>query len=456
MNELVVITPEPTQEYVSLVSHIANPMTQRYDTYKESGVQWLGEIPGHWGCTALGRVLSEKLQYGASESGELEYSEDSMRYIRITDITIDGKLKNDGCKYLPSEIGKLYPVKRGDVLLARSGATVGKAFIYNDDSDACYAGYLIKASVQHDKVLSHYFYFFTLTSQYEEWKNRTFIQATIQNISAEKYARMHFPLPPLPEQRAIVTYLDDKCGKIDKVVEGKQKQIELLAEMKQRIIADAVTRGLNPNVKMKATNIPWLPEIPEHWEIKPIRAIVRENVEKSETGEEELLSLSQYTGVSRKKDALKTGMFEAESTVGYKIVHPGQLVMNIMLAWNGSYAVSGYEGIISPAYCVFDFITDCDKMYFHYLWRLSIYQGAFKTESRGIIDSRLRLYPNRFLPFPTICPSVEEQHSIVEYLDDKCGKIDLLVEKLKAEIEAIKEYKQRLISDVVTGQIKVC
>lgn len=95
-------------------------------------------------------------------------------------------------------------------------------------------------------------------------------------------------------------------------------------------------------------------------------------------------------------------------------------------------------------------------MYFHYLWRLSIYQGAFKTESRGIIDSRLRLYPNRFLPFPTICPSVEEQHSIVEYIDKKVKKTDLLVEKLKAEIEAIKEYKQRLISDVVTGQIKVC
>lgn len=126
-------------------------MAQRYDTYKDSGVQWLGEIPGHWNCTSLGRVLSEKLQYGASESGDLECTNNSMRYIRITDITLDGKLKPDGCKYLSSEVGRNYPVKKGDVLLARSGATVGKAFIYNEDNDACYAGYLIKASVQQEK-----------------------------------------------------------------------------------------------------------------------------------------------------------------------------------------------------------------------------------------------------------------------------------------------------------------
>lgn len=266
---------------------------------------------------------------------------------------------------------------------------------------------------------------------------------------------MSLCIPPLSEQHSIVSYLDDKCGKIDKMLEGKQKQIELLAEMKQRIIADAVTHGLNPDVKMKATKIPWLPEIPEHWAVKPIRAILRENNEKTETGDEELLSLSQYTGISRKRDAVKTGMFEAESTIGYKKVHPGQFVMNIMLAWNGSYAVSGLEGIISPAYCVFDFISNDNKMYYNYLWRLSVYQGAFKTESRGIIDSRLRLYPNKFLPFPTICPPLEEQDSIVNYINDKVVKIDTLTSKLQQEIESIKEYKQRLISDVVTGQIKV-
>ena len=277
-----------------------------------------------------------------------------------------------------------------------------------------------------------------------------------QNINYSKLKQFFIPLPPLSEQHSIVSFLDAKCGKIDEWVTKKQKEVEHLQELKQRVIADAVTRGLHPHVKMKATNIPWLKEIPEHWEVKPIRAILRENTDKTETGDEELLSLSQYTGISRKKDAAKIGMFEAESTVGYKKVHPGQFVMNIMLAWNGSYAVSEFEGIISPAYCVFDFISKDEKMYYNYLWRLSMYQGAFKTESRGIIDSRLRLYPNKFLPFPTICPPIEEQKQIVSYLDAKCSKIDKLIANIAKEIERIKEYKQRLISDVVTGQIKVC
>ena len=426
-------------------------MTQRYSTYKESGVQWLGEIPGHWGCTALGRVLSEKLQYGASESGELEYSEDSMRYIRITDITIDGKLKNDGCKYLPSEIGKFYPVKRGDVLLARSGATVGKAFIYNDDSDACYAGYLIKASVQHDKVLSHYFYFFTLTSQYEEWKNRTFIQATIQNISAEKYARMHFPLPPLSEQRAIVTYLDDKCGKIDKLVEGKQKQIELLAEMKLRIIADAVTRGLNPNVKMKATNIPWLPEIPEHWEMSKISSHFKQRNEKVSDKDYPALSVSKL-GVTPQLDNVALSNADGNSR---KLVKVGDYAVNSRSDRKGSCGVSKYEGSVSLITIVLE-PFGVEVNYIHYLFRSNPWVEEFYRNGRGIVadlwTTNFQMMKSMYFPLPPL----PEQRAIVTYLDDKCGKIDLLVEKLKAEIDAIKEYKQRLISDVVTGQIKVC
>ena len=223
----------------------------------------------------------------------------------------------------------------------------------------------------------------------------------------------------------------------------------------QQEIENAVTQGINSNVQFKQTDIPWLPEIPEHWEIKPIRSLLRENVEKSETGEEELLSLSQYTGITSKSDSSKTGMFEAESTVGYKKVHPGQFVMNIMLAWNGSYAVSDLDGIISPAYCVFDFISECDKKYYDFLLRQKVYAGAFKTASRGIIDSRLRLYPNKFYPFPILCPPIEEQHAIVKYIEERTKRIDILVEKLQEEIECIKEYKASLIGDAVTGKINM-
>ena len=429
---------------------------ERYSEYKDSGVQWLGEIPGHWICTSLGRVLSEKLQYGASESGDLECTNDSMRYIRITDITIDGKLKPDGCKFLSSEIGKNYPVRKGDVLLARSGATVGKAFIYNEDDDACYAGYLIKASVQQEKVLPQFFFYFTQTSQYDEWKNRIFIQATIQNISAEKYARMSLCIPPLSEQHSIVTYLDDKCAKIDKMLEGKQKQIELLAEMKQRIIADAVTRGLNPNVKMKTTNIPWLPEIPEHWEMDSLRRFLKIFTEKGHS-DKQLLSVTREQGVIERntKSKEENHNFIPEDLSGYKFVQAGDFVINKMKSWQGSYGVSEYEGIVSPAYFTCK-LQGVDKDFFSTAIRSKIYVSFFARYSKGIRVDQWDLSPVALKTNPFALPPIDEQRAIVTHINLKVSKIDTLTLKLQQEIESIKEYKQRLISDVVTGQIKVC
>lgn len=235
----------------------------------------------------------------------------------------------------------------------------------------------------------------------------------------------------------------------------RERELRLLNELKEAEISNVITRGLNPDVKMKDSGIPWIGEIPAHWEVLRMKAILSESKEKTYTDGGTLLSLSQYTGVTIKENAKKVGMFEAETTVGYNIVHQGQFVMNIMLAWNGSYAVSDYEGVISPAYCVFNFNVDCEKKYFHYLLRLPAYAGAFKTQSKGIIESRLRLYPQYFLAFKTIVPPIEEQQAIVTYIEDKCNKVNSLIGELEAEIEYLKEYKQKLIADCVTGQINV-
>lgn len=417
---------------------------ERYSEYKESGVFWNQTIPSHWEVRRLGHILVKERRERPLDA-ELLVCTNKATVVK----------KGDSKMGLVSDSDEIYQgVCKGDLLIHGMDTWHGAIAVSTLDG-MCTPVVHVCTSKENVKYVEYYLRNMAQNKVFKLISNGV-RQNTSDFRSWNKVAPIPCILPPGKEQFAIVSYLDEKCAKIDKMLEGKQKQIELLAEMKQSIIADAVTRGLNPDVKMKATNIPWLPEIPEHWKIKPIRAILRENTEKTETGDEELLSLSQYTGVSRKKDAAKTGMFEAESTVGYKKVHPGQFVMNIMLAWNGSYAVSEFEGIISPAYCVFDFISKDNKMYYHYLWRLSVYQGAFKTESRGIIDSRLRLYPNKFLPFPTICPPMEEQHAIVQYINKKVVDIDTLTSKLQQEIESIKEYKQRLISDVVTGQIKVC
>ena len=428
-------------------------MTQRYDTYKDSGVQWLGEIPGHWECTSLGRVLYEKLQYGASESGNLEYTNDSMRYIRITDITLDGKLKKDCCKYLSSEIGKNYPVRKGDVLLARSGATVGKAFIYNEDNEACYAGYLIKASIQQDKVFPTFFFYFTQTSQYDEWKNRIFIQATIQNISAEKYTRMKLCIPPLSEQHSIVSFLDDKCGKIDEWVTKKHKEVEHLQELKQRVIADAVTRGLNPHVKMKATNIPWIKEIPEHWEMRKMKYIFDERSEKNHP-DEPMLSATQSEGVILQSKYQGRVVVVNTGFEGLKLVKVGDFVIHLR-SFQGGIEYAHYRGIISSAYTILNPKYPEYSAYYKRLFKSSSFIDLLKICVTGIREGQNINY-SKLKQFSIPLPPLSEQKQIVSYLEDKTSKIDKLIANITKEIECIKEYKQRLISDVVTGQIKVC
>lgn len=202
--------------------------------------------------------------------------------------------------------------------------------------------------------------------------------------------------------------------------------------------------------KYKDSGIPWIGMIPEDWEVKRLKEIFSESKEKSIDGIGNLLSLSQYTGVKLKNETELAGTHEAESNEGYNIVHQGQLVMNIMLAWNGSYALSDYEGLISPAYCVFNFNIECVKRYFHYLLRTSGYPSAFKTMSRGIIDSRLRLYPEQFYTFPTILPPLPTQQRIADFLDRKCAEIDELAALQETMIAELKRYKQSVITEAVT------
>ncbi len=431
-------------------------MAQRYETYKDSGLQWLGEIPGHWGGTTMGRILSSPLQYGASESGDPTEQPGDWRYIRITDITLDGKLKNEGQKYLPKDIAELYPLEKGDLLFARSGATVGKSYLFNESINACFAGYLIKARINKDIALPEYVSHFTKSAQYDEWKNRIFIQATIQNIGADKYSRLYVPLPPMSEQHAIVSYLDDKCEKIEEWLDKKQKEVEHLHELKQRVIADAVTRGLNPNVTMKQTNISWLPEVPEYWKILRVKHMFNKEQRPVEEGDE-IVTCFRDGEVTLRKNRRTTGFTEATDYSHYQHICKGDLVIHQMDAFAGSAGVSDSDGMGTPvlSVCTPKSENILNEYYAHIVrlmgkngFILSLYRGIRERSS----DFRFDTFANLWLPVPPI----EEQKQIVAYIDGKTSKIDKLIANITTEIEGIKEYKQRLISDVVTGQIKVC
>lgn len=206
---------------------------------RDSGIDWLGQIPKHWKMRKLKWLITSPLQYGANESPD-DYSESLPRYIRITDISIDGTLKKDGAVSLAWDKASKYMLTKGDVLFARSGATVGKTYLYAEDSASCFAGYLIKAEC-NDLILPKFLVFFTQSSVYENWKNYIFNKATIQNIGADKYSTLMVPLPSIEEQKRILERLKDDISPLNQSIYHCTRMISLLQERKQIIINEVVT-----------------------------------------------------------------------------------------------------------------------------------------------------------------------------------------------------------------------
>lgn len=214
-----------------------NPTAPR----KPSGVAWLGDVPVHWAVKKLKYVLAEPMMYGANEAAELD-DRSLPRYIRITDFGQNGKLRDETFKSLPHELAKGYLLRNGDVLFARSGATVGKTFFFdNYEGQACFAGYLIKATFDTQKVLPEFVYLYTKSGLYENWKNSIFIQSTIQNISAEKYKALLLAVPPVDEQKEIIAWLEQRNRKLDEATATIHTQIQTLKAYRQSLISEVVT-----------------------------------------------------------------------------------------------------------------------------------------------------------------------------------------------------------------------
>lgn len=419
-----------------------------YARYKDSGISWIGEIPEHWDVN----YLFQKVGSHYISNKDIHHQNLlSLSYGRIIQKDIN---KTEGL--LPTSFDTYQVVENGNIVLRLTDL--------QNDHKSLRVGFVTQEGIVtsayeclcviNDATFPKYLYYqlhsFDIKKMFYGMGG-----GLRQNLSYGELKKIRIAAPPISEQKAIVDFLDEKTAKINELVAAKQKQIELLKEYKQSFIANAVTKGVNPKVKMKDSGINWIGQIPEHWELSRIRHYFAESDEKTFDESATLLSLSQYTGISLKSESPKVGMSEAETTEGYKVVHKGQFVMNIMLAWNGSYAVSDLDGVISPAYCVFDFVKDCDKWYFHYLLRIKAYSGAFKTLSKGIIDSRLRLYPNKFYTFPLIVPPIDEQKQIVALINERVASIDSQISSIEKQIENLNEYKQSLISDVVTGKVKV-
>ena len=427
-------------------------MTQRYDTYKDSGVQWLGEIPGHWGCVRLKNVCTGFSN--GTTADQVDFLDGTVSVTRIETIS-KGIINYEKVGHVQYSNNLLnYRLQVGDILFSHinSYERVGNCALYEGEHPLYHGMNLMRitpiSKFAHYKFI-HYYLISPLFLKQVQLKCKPAINQV--SIPGKYVKDLRLTLPPLSEQRSIVSFLDSKCGKIDEWVTKKQKEVENLQELKQRVIADAVTRGLNPHVKMKATNIPWLKEIPEHWEMSKISSHFRQRNEKVSDKDYPALSVSKQ-GVTPQLDNVALSNAEGASR---KLVKVGDYAVNSRSDRKGSCGVSKYEGSVSLITIVLE-PFNINGEYIHYLFRSNLWVEEFYRNGRGIVadlwTTNYQMMKSMYMPVPPL----SEQRSIVSYLDAKCSKIDKLIANITKEIECIKEYKQRLISDVVTGQIKVC
>ena len=432
-----------------------------YPAYKTSGVQWLGKVPAHWEVAPVKQKyairLGKMLQPARRASDDCRISCLKAKHVQWFEVRTNDI---DTMWATPDEVDRC-GIVAGDLLVCEGGEG-GRCGIVKHGTalpDPC----IIQNALHRvrprswgsvgDISRNDYLQYMMSTVASTGWFDVLTDKATIAHFTAKKFGALLASIPPLPEQAAIVRFLDHADRRIRRYIRAKQQLITLLEEQKQAIIHQAVTRGLDPNVRLKPSGVDWLGEVPARWKVLRFGRLFREVVD---TGypDEELLSIDRFLGVVRQSD---TGRKQraSEERSAYKRVRPGQLAYNLMNAFMGSIGVSSLGGILSPAYAVAEPIVEMDTRYFHYLLRTPLYTGQFKRYSYGIMKERNRLYFDRFRQIPLPLPSHTEQTTIVESLATSLRDAGRGQDSLRRLIELSREYRTRLIADVVTGKLDV-
>ena len=425
----------------------------RYDAYKDSGVNWLGEVPNHWDVKRLKETIIGGLSYGANESA-LNSNPLHPRYIRITDFSDDETLKDETYKSLEPDVAKSYLLREGDILFARSGATAGKTFHFkNYPGKACYAGYLIKARPKKTVLISNFLSYFTKSFVYGDWRNSIVIKATIENISAEKYGLFLFvPTPSISEQKSIADYLDTKTAQIDRKIDLLTQKATQYGKLKQSLINETVTRGLDKSVAMKDSGVEWIGEVPEHWVVNRLKDIFNERTDKGYP-DEPLLIASQDKGVTLKASYSRHTMTVQKNFHTQKLVKKADFVISLR-SFEGGIETAHYRGIISAAYTIMYPINEQGSGYYKHLFKSSKFISLLVTHTTGIREGRNINYQQLKRDVIPV-PNPVERQKIASYLDTKTAHIDRIIETINTQIDKLKELRKTLINDVVTGKMKV-
>lgn len=275
------------------------------------------------------------------------------------------------------------------------------------------------------------------------------------DLSMARMKDIPFLVPPREEQDQIVRFLDWKVSGINKLINIKKKEIIAIDALKRSMVSHTITRGLTADAPMKYSGVKWLGDIPAHWKITKLRQILHPVSEKNHP-KFPLLSVVREQGVILRdvEDKEANHNFIPDDLSGYKVVRKGQFAMNKMKAWQGSYGVSDYTGIVSPAYFIFDIAFE-NLEYFHYAIRSKVYVNFFAQASDGIRVGQWDLQMDKMKEIPFIVPPADEQIAIVKHIKQALPQYDAAIEKLTEEVAVLEEYKNKIIADTVTGKIDV-
>lgn len=410
---------------------------------KDSGIEWVKSIPNNWEVKK-GKYCLQCVQKPVKKD------DDVITCFRDGEVTLRSKRREDGFTISMKEIG-YQGIDVGDLIVHGMDGFAGAIGV--SDSRGKASPVLNVLETNNNK---RYIMYYLRSMAYNGifLALSTGVRVRTCDTNWGKLRELPYIIPPKNDQDNIVSYLDSKCSEIDSLTDDIQSQIITLEEYKKSIISEVVAKGLDSNVDMKDSGIEWVGTIPKHWIVEKIKYHLQRK-EPRNPGDVQVLSVYREYGVIPKDSRDDNHNVTSEDTSKYKYVKPGNLVINKMKAWQGSLAISEYEGIVSPAYFIYHFIDDVfNKKYFHYLIR-SCYKDEFRRISTGIREGQWDLPSRDFENELVLIPPKNEQNDIVNYLDSKCSEIDAIIQTKKEQLDVLAEYKKSLIYEYVTGKKEV-
>lgn len=419
---------------------------------------FFGTIPENWRAIPLKHLCKQVALYGANISAE-EYQPEGVRFIRTSDIRDDGMLKEGGV-FLPMQKVSDYILSEGDFLISRSG-TIGRAYVHRSEHGTCaYAGYLVRFVLRYPQTASWLFYI-TKSQNFQQWLDASAIEATIGNVNGEKYANLLVPVPSLLQQHIITDYLDRETAHLDDLVSVKEKLLELLKEKQRAVITRAVTRGLNPDVPLCDSGIPFLDEIPKHWDTVRLKHISTIYYGLSQPPEyvNDGLPFIRATNIKRGAVLHEGLVFVDEADLSANRVvrlREGDIIVVRSGAYTGDSAL--ITGEWSGAIAGFDMVVRlCTEIVSSFVAStlLCPYVLEAQFDPLRMRAAQPHLNAEELGNIVLVLPPITEQQNIVAHIATKTAKLDALKLVTERTIALLKERRAALIAAAVTGKIKV-